>query len=221
MRPSRNETPIVPGLPILDELGDALTRRLNRQERIRRRRGIAIGALAGVIVLLATTVALIGSAPQRAQAVEIAAGRVNDVGWRLIFTESGSLPCLKLSARDGTTGDRLCARSAQPFDAFVARTKVDGQAFVYGFVDADTSAVRFDASGRITGLVPSTPDPLRREGAYRREVKTISLAASLRETRALSAKARAFVAPIPGGKRRTVTIVPAEPGNTSLVVWVQ
>ncbi len=203
--------PIVPGLPILDEIGDALAVRFAREERVRRRRRVAIGTLASFTALLATSVALISSHPEQARAVEIATGRANDVGWRLTLTEAGSVPCLRLGARDGGGGAGFCVPSMQASHTFVARTRIEGQEFVYGLIDASASAVHLDASGRVTALVVAG----RHDGRYQREVTTIPLARALQQTGAVFSNGRAFVAPIPSEAEGDVTI---EPRETTVVI---
>jgi hypothetical protein len=223
MRRDEAHAPIVPGLPVLDELGDALNRDFTRREQQRRRRQAA-GVLAGVLIVVATTVAIVGGGAEQARATQIATGRTAAASWRLMLIESSSGVCLQLRPRDSRDIDGSCRAPGRRLDSIIARARINGQAFVYGLFSDAAPAIRLSATGETQRLpqtlLPTARDPRSREGGFVRFVSTKPLPTKVRETRSLPAGARVFVVAIPRGRDRTVIVEPRGAGNRHVVIRV-
>jgi hypothetical protein len=225
MRRDEVHAPIIPGLPVLDELGDALNSNFTRREQQRRRRHQAAGVLAGVITaVVAATVAIVGGGAEQARATQIATGRTAAASWRLMLIESNSGVCLQLRPRDSTDSHGSC-RAPGRLDSTIARARINGQAFVYGFFSEAAPAIRLSATGEIErlaaqDLLPAARDPRSRGSGFVRSVSTRPLPPKVRETRSLPAGARVFVAAIPRGRDRTVIVEPRGAGNRRVVIRV-
>ncbi len=226
MRRDEDHAQIVPGLPVLDELGDALSRDFSRREQERRRRHQAAGVLTGVIAAVAaTTVAIVGGGAEQARATQIATGRTAEASWRLMLIESNSGVCLQLRPRDSTDSDGSCRAPDRRVDSTIARARINGQPFVYGFFSEAAPALRLSATGETQHLaaktlLPSARDPRYRGSGFARSASTKPLPPKVRETRRLPAGARVFVVPIPRGRDRTVIVEPRGAGNRHVVIRV-
>lgn len=225
MRRDKDPNQISPGLPILDELGDALHREFAGQERTRRRRHLAAGViLSAIVAVSAMTLAMLTGGTQQARAVEIATGRTANASWRLVLVRAGSASCLRLAPRDAPASGGVCA-APNRFNGAVARTRISGQAFVYGFSDAAAPAVRLSATGEIqhlstSDLLPSNRDPSRRGGRFVRQISTKPLPPVVTAMRVVPAGSRVFVAAIPDGRDDTVIVESRDPGDNSVVIRV-
>ena len=226
MRRDEVRAPIIPGLPLLDELGEALSSDFTRREQQRRRRHQAAGVLTGVIAaVVATTVAMVGGGADQARATQIAAGRTAAASWQLMLIESNSGVCLQLRPRDGTDSDGSCRAPGRGVESTIARARINGQAFVYGFFSEAAPAIRLSATGEIQrlppkSLLPAARDPRSRGSGFVRSVSTKPLPTKVRETRGLPAGARVFVVAIPRGRDRTVIVEPRGAGNRHVVIRV-
>jgi hypothetical protein len=226
MRRDEVYAPIVPGLPVLDELGDALTSDFTRREQQRRRRHQVAGVVAGAITaVVATTVAIIGGGAEQARATQIATGRTAAASWRLMLIESDSGVCLQLRPRDTRNTDGSCRLPGRRIDSTIARARINGQAFVYGFLSDAAPAIRLSATGETQrlaarDLLPTARDPRSRGSGFIRSVSTKPLPTKVRETRSLPAGARVFVVAIPRGRDRTVIVEPRGAGNRYVVIRV-
>jgi hypothetical protein len=225
MRRDEPHAPIVPGLPVLDELGDALNSDFTRREQQRRRRRQAAGVLAGVFTVVATTVAIVGGGAEQARATQIATGRTAAASWRLMLIESNSGVCLQLRPRDSRDIDGSCRAPGRRLDSIIARARINGQAFVYGLFSDAAPAIRLSATGEIErlaaqDLLPAARDPRSRGSGFVRYVSTRPLPPKVRETRSLPVGARVFVVAIPRGRDRTVIVEPRGAGNRYVVIRV-
>lgn len=226
MKRDEHHAPISAGLPILDEIGEVLHREFVRRERDRRRRQKAAGALMGVIAAAGlAAAALVGVEPERARAIEIATGRAANADWRLVLIESDSGPCLQLRPRYSPGGNRACPIGHPRLDRPVARARIDGQAFVYGFSNPAAPPVRLGATGRIQYLKTKTMSPSTRDTRYRaqastRSITTQALPPKVRAKRLVPGSTRVFVAAIPSGRDRAVIVEPAGSEDNAVVIRV-
>lgn len=202
---TRHDEAKSPGLPIIDEIGQALHRDFVRRERIARRRR-AGGVLAGALTIIAAaTVALVGNTTQPARAIQIAAGHAGDAHWRLVLAETASGTCLRLEPTGGSPGrDGPCARPRGSENHPTAvRASLGGRSFVYGFSDADTRA-----------LTITTNDRSRR-------VQTKDLPPSARRLHLKPDRVRVYITVV-GAADETdaITVEPQGPGNSDVIIRV-
>lgn len=226
MKRDEDHAAISAELPILDELREGLRRDFVRREQQRRRRHKTVGALIGVLAAVGVSaVALVGGGLEQAHAIEIASGRAGAADWRLVLIESGSGSCLELRPRDNPGGSNACPPGRPRLDRSVARTRVNGQVFVYGFLNPAAPPVRLNASGRIEylearSMLPSTRDPRNRGRALTRSISTQPLPPKVRERRLVPGSTRVFVAAIPSGHGGAVIVEPAGSGDSGVVIRV-